>query len=224
MQRYDLAVMSTKGMTVIALRSLIEGLAERGVTVLVLHDFDKSGFSIIHTMQTSSSWHRFATEPKVIDLGLRMADIKAMQLEEGEEVVYKTRKNPRENLRRSGATEEECDFLVRTKTAGKCWEGKRVELNAMSSRLFVDFLERRLSEVGVAKLVPDEDTLERAYRRAYRVAHAGRAVEDALARVEVPDPPAGLAARLAEAVKGSEDPWDEHVYRIAEGDEQGRRR
>jgi hypothetical protein len=45
-ERYDLPVMSTKGMTVTAARQLAEALAVKGVTILVLHDFDKSGLDI----------------------------------------------------------------------------------------------------------------------------------------------------------------------------------
>jgi hypothetical protein len=46
-ERFDVAIMSTKGMSVSASRLLLDRLVTRGVTkVLVLHDFDISGFSI----------------------------------------------------------------------------------------------------------------------------------------------------------------------------------
>src|SRR5262249_61802013 len=48
--RYDLAIMSTKGMSVTACRELVERLTEQGVTILVLHDFDKSVLGILHTL------------------------------------------------------------------------------------------------------------------------------------------------------------------------------
>ena len=44
--RYDVVLMSTKGMTVTAARQLIEALSRAGVTILVVHDFDKPGFEI----------------------------------------------------------------------------------------------------------------------------------------------------------------------------------
>ncbi len=51
-ERYDLAIMSTKGMSVTASRLLVDRLcAESGIPLLVLHDFDKSGFSIVGTLQ-----------------------------------------------------------------------------------------------------------------------------------------------------------------------------
>jgi hypothetical protein len=50
-ERYDLAIMSTKGMSVTAARMLLDHLAARGIEkVLVLHDFDVSGFSIFGTL------------------------------------------------------------------------------------------------------------------------------------------------------------------------------
>src|SRR5262249_35945852 len=147
-RRYDLALMSTKGMTVTAYRRLIERLTEQGVTILVLRDFDKAGFTILHTMQNDTPRYRFKTRPKVIDLGLRLADVRQMGLQ-SERVEYRGTSDPRELLRQQGATQEERDFLVGRKT-GPGWAGERVELNAMPSRQFIDFLERKLAAAGVA--------------------------------------------------------------------------
>src|SRR4029453_6287398 len=44
-ERYDLAIMSTKGVSVTAARKLVDELCgEHEIPLLVLHDFDKSGF------------------------------------------------------------------------------------------------------------------------------------------------------------------------------------
>ncbi|MGI9069670.1 MAG: hypothetical protein ACR2HX_25110 [Pyrinomonadaceae bacterium] len=45
-KRYDIAIMSTKGFSVTASRRLVESLSAAGVTTLVAHDFDVSGFTI----------------------------------------------------------------------------------------------------------------------------------------------------------------------------------
>jgi hypothetical protein len=128
-EKYDLAIMSTKGMSVTAARKLAEAYAQQGVTILVLHDFDVSGFSIVHTLGHDTRRHKFKVRPKVIDLGLRLRDVTAMRLD-SEDVVFPTRlkKNPCVRLERCGATEEECNFLVHSDAAP--YEGKRVELNA----------------------------------------------------------------------------------------------
>ena len=47
-KRYDLAIMSTKGQSVVAARRLVDKMCgNEQVPLLVLHDFDKAGFSIL---------------------------------------------------------------------------------------------------------------------------------------------------------------------------------
>jgi hypothetical protein len=75
----------------------------------VCHDFDASGFSILHTLHSNTRRYKFTTRPKVVDLGLRLADVQTMDLQ-SEPVDYRNRKDPRINLRRCGATEEECNY------------------------------------------------------------------------------------------------------------------
>jgi DNA topoisomerase VI subunit A len=53
-ERFDIAPMSTKGMSNTAARRLVDELSQLGVTIYGLHDFDKSGFSILHTLRTNS--------------------------------------------------------------------------------------------------------------------------------------------------------------------------
>ena len=86
-ERFDIAIMSTKGMSVTAARQLVDELSFRGVTVLVVHDFDKSGFSILQTLQSNSRRYTFKNKPKVIDLGLRLSDVNEMSLQ-SEPVSY----------------------------------------------------------------------------------------------------------------------------------------
>ena len=55
--RYDLAIMSSKGMNTTAARTLVEKLP--GVRFLVLHDFDKAGFSILGTLTRSTRRYHY---------------------------------------------------------------------------------------------------------------------------------------------------------------------
>ena len=55
--RYDLAIMSSKGMNTTATRTLVEQLP--GVRFFVLHDFDKAGFSILGTLTRSTRRYHF---------------------------------------------------------------------------------------------------------------------------------------------------------------------
>jgi hypothetical protein len=61
--RFDISIMSTKGMSVSASRLMLDRLKDRGVEkVFVLHDFDISGFSIIGTLGTTSKTYRYRNE------------------------------------------------------------------------------------------------------------------------------------------------------------------
>ena len=152
-ERYDLAIMSTKGMSVTASRLLVDRLcAKSGVPLLVLHDFDKSGFSIVGTLQRDTRRYEFEHDINVIDLGLRIGDIEGL---ETEMVYIQSPESARWNLRDNGATEEEIDFLL----------DQRVELNAFASDELVTWIEGKLEEHGITKVTPDDDTLADAYRR-----------------------------------------------------------
>jgi hypothetical protein len=123
-ERYDLAIMSTKGMSVTAARLLLDELAVRGIArILVLHDFDVSGFSIFGTLGTSNRRYRFSNRVKLIDIGLRLVDVEAMGLGSEPAMISGNWQTRVGTLLRHGATKEEIAFL----------QDERVELNAMTS-------------------------------------------------------------------------------------------
>ena len=215
-ERYDLAIMSSKGMGTTAVRKLIESLCHK-VKILVLHDFDKSGFSILGTLTRNTRRYEFAVAPQVVDLGLRLSDVEMWNLQ-AETVSYKS--DPEYNLRLNGATEEEIEFL----RGEPDWrhnfrDGQRVELNAFTSDAFVKWLESKLEEQGVVKVIPDDSTLENAYRRAkgiqlYRAAvtEAEKEIQEQVAAVEVPkDLRTQLGQRMEERPSWS---WDEALEEL----------
>jgi hypothetical protein len=68
-----------------------------------------------------------------------------------------------DTLRAHGATEAEIDFLL-----GHDGEGtKRIELNSMTSDVFVAFLEGKLTEAGVQKVVSSNAVLKEHPRRLF---------------------------------------------------------
>src|SRR5262249_40922147 len=145
---YDLAIMSTKGMSVTASRELVEELcATHNIPLLVLHDFDISGFTIFGTLRSSTRRFTYGRAFKVMDLGLRLADIEGL---EREEVYVSSPSKTADTLRRHGATKQEIGILV---------GGERVELNALASDQLVTLIERKLAKHGVRKVIPDDDTL-----------------------------------------------------------------
>jgi hypothetical protein len=50
-ERFDLAILSTKGMSVTACRRLVEKLSAEKITTYVLHHFDQSGLTILNTQR-----------------------------------------------------------------------------------------------------------------------------------------------------------------------------
>jgi DNA topoisomerase VI subunit B len=171
-ERYDLAIMSTKGMSVTACRQLADEMCGKyGIPLLVLHDFDKSGFSTIGTLREATRRYTYENEISVIDLGLRLADIDGLQ---SEDVFDRGNEDARRsNLRKNGATNKEIEFLLH----------RRVELNAMTSRQLVDFVERKLRKHGIGKVIPNKEELAEAYRLFVRGREMAQIIEPELARL-----------------------------------------
>jgi DNA topoisomerase VI subunit B len=219
-KRFDIAVTSTKGMSVTAFRELIDHLCGKlRVRVLVLHDFDTSGRSIFGTLGTTGRRYAFKHNitGMVIDLGLRLADVEEMGLD-GEPVdVGKAASRPQiiKTLRRNGTTEEEIEYLLGETVGGRI-QGRRVELNELTSRQFVDFVERKLVEHGVTKFIPSKTDLAKLYRLSVRSLEIEQIVERERAKKRnIAVPP-----DLQEAVKQflEEHPaasWDEAVVEIS---------
>jgi hypothetical protein len=210
-ERYDMAPMSTKGMSVTASRELVDQICgEYDIPLLILHDFDKYGFSIAGTLTRDSRRYRFENAIDARDLGLRMEDIEGL---ESEEVYFKSRWAASENMRENGATEEEIEFML----------DRRVELNAFPSDKLIAWIEGKLEEHGIKKVVPDEETLADAYLRVRRQVRIQTKINEILENeVEEPsvDVPDDLLARVTDALDGfPATSWDEAVRDLVEGGE-----
>ena len=160
-ERYDIAIMSTKGMSVVAARQLLDRIANEVERVFVLHDLDVSGFSICGTLGTDSRRYSFDNEVNIVPIGLRLTDVTALGLE-AEPVKDDNAHARRQKLLEHGATLDEMKFLAIPDDDDMC---RRVELNAMTSRQLVDFVEEKLTEHGCAKVRPENGTLAEQARR-----------------------------------------------------------
>jgi hypothetical protein len=175
-KRYDIAIMSTKGMSVTAARTLAENVCgDHGVPLLLLRDFDKAGFAIAASFQKDTRRYQFTKDFEVGDLGLRLEDVESWGLV-SEEVYYKS--DPCDNLEENGATPEEIAYLHEG-GSGKHHYGRRVELNAFPSDDLIKWIEGKLNEQGVKKVVPNGEVLKEAYARAVKVAVVNEAIKDA---------------------------------------------
>jgi hypothetical protein len=189
-ERYDIALMSTKGLPVKAACDLANALARKAVTIYVLHDFDLAGFKIVKTLREGT---RMANGTDVIDLGLRFEDVAEL---ESEPVEYKQQADPKDYLAECGATPEEQQFLVEGEH-GSGWIGKRVEINAM-------------------KVIPDEKTLASAYRRA-KYFHR---IEGEIRKLQKADKAMTVPSDLREKIEDSTEDdsamsWDDAVWSCA---------
>jgi hypothetical protein len=209
-ERFDCAVMSTKGMSVTAARMLVDKLTPYVDNIFVLHDFDISGFSICGTLGTDSRRYFFENKPPMSDLGLRLTDVLAMNLQ-SEPVPAKPNEWPSRvtTLRRHGATPEEIDFL----------RSRRVELNAMTSRQLVDFIEAGLTAHGVTKLIPDEAIIEQHARRVIEAQLTDQAMAKIAGEIAEQAKKIALPANLREGIEAVFEqepamPWDVAVARI----------
>ncbi|HEY8128944.1 MAG TPA: hypothetical protein VIF39_09575, partial [Hyphomicrobium sp.] len=207
-ERHDIGIMSTKGMSVTAMRRLID---ELGVPVFVLHDFDKAGFSIIGTLRRNTRRYKFKNKVEIIDLGLRLADVKALGLEGRAERAFDKGEESarRKNLLLNGATEEEVEFLLH----------RRVELNALTSDQLIRFIEKKLAEHGIKKRVPPKAMLDDAYRLFARGQRIEEIVAEALAKKPVGidvAAPSDIAERVRDYLADHpQERWDDAVAAIA---------
>jgi hypothetical protein len=150
-ERYDLAIMSTKGVSTTAARRLVDDLVMRKVPVFVIRDFDVAGFTIAGTLRRGTRRYRWRSKG-AIDLGLRLDDVEAEGLE-AEDFYHGGRAaGLTPQLIANGATRAEIEFLCT----------QRVELNAFPSDQLVAWIERKLEEHGVRKVCPKPETLTQA--------------------------------------------------------------
>ena len=219
-EKYDIAILSTKGQTVTAARALAERFTRAGVPVFVLHDFDKAGIEIVNSFRTGGRRHDYDEDPNIIDIGLSLDDVYEWDLYDDREPVSYTSnktKSPKINILECGATQDEADFLVSHDVAGR-WAGERVELNAFASDKLIEYIESKFDEHGVKKIVPEYEVLTGAYQAAYRAALMEKELQEVYekyseAAVEFP---ADFVHKVRGKLENSTRPWDRVVANMAE--------
>jgi hypothetical protein len=217
--RYDIAIMSTKGVSTTAARELIDQVCGRQkVPLLILRDFDKAGFTIAGTLQRATWRFSFRYAAQVTDLGLRLADVENYGLE-AESVSY-GKTNPKFNLRDNGATQEEIEFLA-GRSDGYHHYGQRVELNAFASDQLMKWIESKLEENDIDKLIPEQEILETQYRREcerqFIDKEIARIRQENAERFATLDIPSDLTDLIRDRfTEDKAQSWDEALSAIAE--------
>jgi hypothetical protein len=212
-ERFDIGVVSAKGMSTTAARALIDEVCGRlGRPLFLLHDFDIAGFSIQHTVFNSNRRYIFRHEiANVIDFGLRLDDVERLDLA-SEPVEIRVQaglpswriEEKREQrlaaaeklLTKRGATPAEIEFLLSDENGRRGEWMKRVELNAMTAQVFINFVEAKLEQYGMGKVMPDAGILAAAHAAFARGKLASARFAQELTRVnaEPVEAPADLEA------------------------------
>ena len=146
-EKHDCVLLTTKGQATRAAKDLIDGLGDRKeeITFYCIHDADAAGTMIYQALQDGTK-ARPARKVKVINLGLEPLEGLAMGLEP-EKVI---RKN--ENKRRPTA-----DYVP--SDCANWLQNNRIELNAMSTPIFLQWLDDKMEKYGLGKMIPPDTIL-----------------------------------------------------------------
>jgi hypothetical protein len=139
-----------------------------------------------------------------------MVDVNALNLRDLAEAVSDKGEADvkKHNMLKNGATEREAKFLLI----------QRIELNALTSGQLVAFIEQKLRNHGIAKVVPDLERLADVFKMFVRSertkAIIEKTIEEECTQIEVP---IDLATQIQERLQ--KDPtlsWDQAIKGIAE--------
>jgi len=194
--KYDLALMSTKGISAYAARDLADQV---GVPCFTLHDLDKNGFVMAAGFSSAT------------DLGIRLLDVEEWGLQ-SESQHHRNRSKTYNNLIHNGATPQEADYIA---------DGQRVELNMFTSNQLVDYVQQKLDAARVEKVTPGEVTLANAWRRIHLARKINNEIEEHANDDATFDPPDNLRDQIKAAFEESpSQSWDLAIADIASEDEE----
>jgi hypothetical protein len=218
-KRYDCMPMSSKGFTTRAARDFVDKLAEHDepVTIFCVHDADAYGTMIYQTFQEATK-ARGARKIHIVNLGLEPWEAVEAELEV-------------EDVEKTGKHRPVAEY-VRDRHDGDYWEKwlqtHRVELNAMTTPQFIEWLDRKMAEHAGGKLIPPPDILkaelnerieqkihDAVVKRVMREANVEAQVGAALAEIEPPDSTA-LTDGIKQLFEERPDAeWRDHIEAVA---------
>ena len=220
-ERHDCMLMSSKGNTTRAAKDLVDKLAEHDepATIFCVHDADAYGTMIYQTFQEATK-ARGARKVQIVNIGIEPWEAVDLGFEV-ETVEQEKRRKPvadyvseREDLAPNGEAWE--DWL----------QTHRVELNAMTTPQFIEWLSGKIA--GHGKLIPPPDVLaaelgERvemklrdaiAERILVEAGFEGQ-VADAIAQIKKPTA-AALGKGVRQLFKRKPDrEWRDHIEAVA---------
>lgn len=188
-ERYDCALLSSKGFASRAVRDLIDLLGDHGeeIHVFCIHDADGPGTAIYESLVEGTT-ARAARRVKVHNLGLEPWEAVAMGLQVE---TFERRKQRTVVAKYVGNHEKDYDLKFAPGAEldrdmwGESWvdwlQTRRVELNAMTSPQFLGWLEGKFEEIAAKKVVPPARILEKRLREITEEKLRQRVASDILA-------------------------------------------
>jgi hypothetical protein len=150
-ERHDCALMSSKGYTTRAARDLVDKLAahDEPCTIYCVHDADAYGTMIYQTFQEATR-ARGARKVRIVNLGLEPWEAIELGLEV-EDIEAGDRSKPIAEYILTHEDEDWEDWL----------QSHRIELNAMTTPEFIDWLDAKMAEHEDGKLIPPAAVIEK---------------------------------------------------------------
>lgn len=183
-ERHDCALVSTKGLPTRAIRDLFDLLGDTNekLTFFCVHDADSYGTLIYQSLQEATR-ARPGRRVKVINLGLEPWEALEMDLDP-ERVDKKDRQGVAGYVRQHPGGWEE-------------WlQHHRVELNAMDSATFLEWLDRKMHDYDTGKLIPPDKVLSDRLEVSLRANLNNGITAQVLAKARIDDQVAELLDRL----------------------------
>lgn len=164
-EKHDCALLTSKGFASRAARDVIDLLAdtEEELLFFCIHDADLAGTLIYQALQGATK-ARPERKVKIINLGLDPWEGVSMGLEV-ESLERRSTKNPAKYVLEYDLGRENIkpfDFEEQARWAD--WQewlrSRRIELNAMDTPTFLDWLDQKISKYSTGKVIPQENYLK----------------------------------------------------------------
>ena len=148
--RFDLAIIASEGFSPVAVRRLLaKASKERNYKILCLHDADPAGYEIGRTLAEETE-RMPGHQIDVSDIGLNLEE--AIDLDLQSERFKRTGSLSSKLVERLSPVERE--WFQGSRVDGKTYLGRRIELNAFLPADLIAFVEDKLEQHGVRKVLP----------------------------------------------------------------------
>ncbi len=155
--KYDLALVGGMGKASFGVKDLLKKVYAANITIFTLHDCDIDGYEIAQTTKQESANYK-DYNILAIDMGLSVSDVKELDLE----VEKQSRTKDIPNIVKETASAEELEWLRGEEEYGKRFTANRVELDALTPKQLIEFIEKKLGEHGVKeKVLPSDKVIDR---------------------------------------------------------------